>query len=390
MRVLMIAHSNAPWTPNFCRMFQERGDELLLVSFAPFPLDGVTGVPVEFVGSQSWDMHGNKHVYITRIPRVRQLIKRYRPDVIFAPYVASNGMTAVLSWRGPTVVAAVGSDVLSAMEGGGWKRSIRRALLGFICRRAALINTVSHELTEAVVRLGADRARVLEQSFGFDAERFWPDPAMPRTEAAKIVCTRKHEPLYDIATIIAALGRLRAAGHPFTATLACAGSLLERHRELVEQISLQNQVAFTGQLPHDQIPGLLRQGDLYVSASTTDGTSVSLLEALASGLFPVVSDIRANRPWIEHGKNGLLFPVGDAHALTEALVRALRDRELRCAAFQHNLELVRTKANMLDNFRRLAAAMEQVAAAGLIPDGGARSRVSAGPPKSGLNQETRK
>jgi glycosyltransferase involved in cell wall biosynthesis len=72
-------------------------------------------------------------------------------------------------------------------------------------------------------------------------------------------------------------------------------------------------------LLHGDLPGFLRAADVYVSASSSDGTSSSLLEAMASGLYPVVSDITANRPWVEHGKNGLLFAVGDAASLAEAL-----------------------------------------------------------------------
>jgi glycosyltransferase involved in cell wall biosynthesis len=71
--------------------------------------------------------------------------------------------------------------------------------------------------------------------------------------------------------------------------------------------------------------------DVYVSASEVDGTSVSLLEAMASRRAVVVSDIAGNREWVEPGRNGVLFPVGDAALLARALldVAALPDAARR-------------------------------------------------------------
>ena len=71
---------------------------------------------------------------------------------------------------------------------------------------------------------------------------------------------------------------------------------------------------------------------------------VSLLEAMAAGCFPVVSDIAGNREWIEDGVGGLLFPVGDAAALGRCLERALDDRALRARAAEHNRRRVEDSA----------------------------------------------
>jgi colanic acid/amylovoran biosynthesis glycosyltransferase len=66
-----------------------------------------------------------------------------------------------------------------------------------------------------------------------------------------------------------------------------------------------------------------------VSVPTTDGTSVALLEAIATGAAVVASDIPANREWITDGENGLLVPSADATALGKALLRLAADPEER-------------------------------------------------------------
>jgi len=71
---------------------------------------------------------------------------------------------------------------------------------------------------------------------------------------------------------------------------------------------LREFVQFLWRIPREKIPDLLNQADIYVSTSLYDATSVSLLEALASGAFPVVTDIPANREWISDGESGFLLP----------------------------------------------------------------------------------
>ena len=67
--------------------------------------------------------------------------------------------------------------------------------------------------------------------------------------------------------------------------------------------------------------------DLYISASHVDGSSVSLMEALACGLPCVVSDIPANKEWVTDGVNGWIFPDGDVDALAEIILKAVEKRE---------------------------------------------------------------
>ena len=72
---------------------------------------------------------------------------------------------------------------------------------------------------------------------------------------------------------------------------------------------------------------LLGRAEIYLSASLSDSTSVSLLEAMASCAVPVVSDIEGNREWVGEGEGARLFPPGDSAALARALEHALDDSD---------------------------------------------------------------
>jgi glycosyltransferase involved in cell wall biosynthesis len=92
------------------------------------------------------------------------------------------------------------------------------------------------------------------------------------------------------------------------------------------------------------MPDLLSRADIYVSTSLYDGTSVSLLEAMGSGAFPVVTDIPANREWITNGENGFLVSEVDEEFLAQKIIDAIRNHELLRQSFTRNRFIVEQKA----------------------------------------------
>jgi len=109
------------------------------------------------------------------------------------------------------------------------------------------------------------------------------------------------------------------------------GQLREQLQELARSFGITEKVIFRGSVPHDELPSYLNSSDLYVSTSLSDGTSISLLEAMACGLPCVVSDIPANKPWIKEGQNGFRFQPGDHKELATKIISVLSGKELRAS-----------------------------------------------------------
>jgi glycosyltransferase involved in cell wall biosynthesis len=99
---------------------------------------------------------------------------------------------------------------------------------------------------------------------------------------------------------------------------------------LIRQIFLEggvlDQVSFPGQVSYADLPHYYRSTDLYLSASHSDGTSISLLEAMACGQPALVSDIPGNREWVTPGENGWWFPDGNPDALAGEILKAAAQR----------------------------------------------------------------
>jgi glycosyltransferase involved in cell wall biosynthesis len=93
-----------------------------------------------------------------------------------------------------------------------------------------------------------------------------------------------------------------------------------------------------------QMAKLFRQSQITVSVTTHDGTPNTLLEAMACGSFPIVGDIESLREWVIQGENGLLVDPGDPKALTEAILNAISQPDLRKQAGMRNIQLIRERA----------------------------------------------
>lgn len=138
-----------------------------------------------------------------------------------------------------------------------------------------------------------------------------------------IVSARAHEPIYHVADIIAGYAASQVARTDAKLVIAHDGSLNASLRELAASLGVADRVALIGRISEPELAALLRRAAAFVSASEVDGTSVTLLQAMAVGTTCIVSDIPGNREWISPRESGLLFPCGDVRALASALDAAL-------------------------------------------------------------------
>jgi glycosyltransferase involved in cell wall biosynthesis len=121
---------------------------------------------------------------------------------------------------------------------------------------------------------------------------------------------------------------------------------------------LADKVLFGGQVSNKDLAGIYHAADLYVSASHSDGSSVSLMEALGCGLPVLVSDIPGNKEWITEGREGWLFPNGDETALAEGMLRAYEAREKVNSMRIASRRLAEERADWNKNFKKLLEAYE--------------------------------
>jgi glycosyltransferase-like protein len=104
---------------------------------------------------------------------------------------------------------------------------------------------------------------------------------------------------------------------------------IDRFHARLAELGLESSARLMGSLQCDEMERLYRAADLFAFPSTSEGFGLAALEALASGLPVVASDLAAMRTFLWHGRNALLVPVGDSGALGAGLARLARDVGLR-------------------------------------------------------------
>jgi len=123
-----------------------------------------------------------------------------------------------------------------------------------------------------------------------------------------------------------------------------------------------DRVHFGGQVGQRDLPRWYGMTDLYISPSHVDGSSVTLMEALASGLPCLVSDIPGNREWIEEGVNGWTFRDGNVDDLAAKILFAMKNRKSFKKIGEAARKTAEQKADWKKNFGKLLEAYKKVTA----------------------------
>jgi glycosyltransferase involved in cell wall biosynthesis len=144
----------------------------------------------------------------------------------------------------------------------------------------------------------------------------------------KLLVTRNLEPIYDIDTALRVLQQVRKSFPEASITICGSGPERDRLVALAQALEIESAVVFTGRVDNEQIAALYQSADVMVNPSLADNMPNSVLEALASGV-PVVSTEVGGVPYlVQHEKTALLVPVSDVDAMAKAVIRVLETPEL--------------------------------------------------------------
>jgi glycosyltransferase involved in cell wall biosynthesis len=195
-------------------------------------------------------------------------------------------------------------------------------LVSAAARLASHIVCVSHESARVAVAQGTPAHKVTTIWNGIDLTRFsyrGPDVNGPVVTVARL------SPEKDIATLLRAAAEVVQEERSFRLHIAGVGPCRAELETLVERLSLGEHVRFLG--PVADVPHLLSGARFFVLPSVTEGISLTLLEAMASGLAVVATHVGGNPEVVAAGETGWLVPARDPAALAQAMLRLWRDPE---------------------------------------------------------------
>lgn len=271
---------------------------------------------------------GTREVKVKDGPRLffdlRKVIKAINPDLVHAGPIQRCAFLVALAGFKPLVSMSWGYDLLRDAD----RNKLWRWVSKFTLRRSAIMVGDCNTIREKALELGMAEERIVTFPWGVDLKKFIPGKYPPgRGDQFTLLSTRSWEPIYGVDVLAKAFVKAAKQYKDLKLILLGNGSQANQLRGIFNRGRVIEQVVFPGQVSQDDLPRYYNMADLYVSASHVDGSSISLMEALACGRSAAVSDIPGNREWVEPGVHGWLFKDGDSDDLCRVILGAIDQRE---------------------------------------------------------------
>lgn len=218
-----------------------------------------------------------------------------------------------------------GKPIVVNYRGGGAEDFFRRSF-GIVrptLKRASVVVVPSRFLREVFGRRGVETEIVPNI---IDLSRFRPQAG--RSSGMHVVVARNLEDLYDMPTALRAFRRILDRFPQARLSMAGSGSRRQALEQLCAELSIDRAVTFTGRLDNARMTELYRDADLMINPSLADNMPISLLEAMASGVPIVSTDVGGIPYMVREGETALLVPTKDPDAMARAALAVLSDSAL--------------------------------------------------------------
>jgi glycosyltransferase involved in cell wall biosynthesis len=357
MRICYVGDPENTLIHRFVKYPLSRGHEIHLIAayLQPYRIElrrELDGVIVHQVSSQ----RKRKLAFGLDYLGIRSLLRHINPDLVHIHSLTPVAMLVALSGFHPVIFTPWGADVLHTP----FQSRVIHVLTRLALRRVDAIIAQSNAMVAETLKFSGPKP-YFDIQWGVNTDVFRPgiDTSQLRQELGiplthqVVLSPRQFGYKYNIDVIMRAastvLGALPDTTFIFKYYIT-QGDLESELGSLVEELEIQETVRLVGR---DRSPGesharmaeYFNLSDVFVSIPSWDGgTPATILEGLACGVTPIVSDIPTNTEWITHRYNGLVVPDRDPRALAESLISALSHSGLRRKFAERNVALAREKA----------------------------------------------
>ncbi len=279
----------------------------------------------------------------------KRIVRELKPDLVHAGPIQTCAFIAILSGFQPVLTMSWGYDLMQDVHKGRmWEFATRYTLKG-----STFFTSDANVTKDKAVAYGMDPARTLVFPWGVDLDHFKPSTVNLQKTTFTLFCNRTWEPIYGIDVLARAFVKVAQQKDDVELILLNGGSQGNLIRNILQRGDVLERVTFGGQVSQNELPRWYHMADLYISPSHVDGTSVSLMEALACGIPCLVSDIPGNQEWIFEDENGWLFRDGNVDDLAGRILAAMSQREKLPQMGEAGRRVAETRADWKKNSEAL-------------------------------------
>jgi glycosyltransferase involved in cell wall biosynthesis len=289
------------------------------------------------------------NLFLANSIRIVRLLRKIQPDLVHL-HAQHYYSTAIVLSGLPFILNSWGTEVLELPTTSFPRRTL--AKMAAVQARKIIVDARILKYIWKSMGVPAQKTEIIP--FGVDTDVFNPQVngdvvrknlGFERGEIVVISTRAFYSSHYDVECLVKAVPFVLDDCSNVKFIVKGSGPQAHHLRNLAKQLGVVSHVYFVGLVPHHELAQYLRAADIYVSTSRVDSTSVSLLEAMACGVPPVVTNIPGNREWVRENVNGLLFPSGDAKALAEKIIQLSQNAELRRKFGEKCLQIIKERAS---------------------------------------------
>ncbi len=332
---------------------------------------------------------GNKSVSFQQAPgllfELQKIIQKIKPHIIHAGPIQRAALLTAISGFRPLVSMSWGYDLIQDAHRNAWWRWATR----FTLKNSDWLIGDCEAVRKIAVAHGMPNERITTFPWGIDLNHFSPhasDESLKKPlsigavngsnqnekQPFTLLSTRSWEPIYGVDVLAQAFVLAARERPELRLIMLGSGSQAGLLHQIFTKNSLlpssdiqannfqSSRVIFPGQVSFEKLPEYYRSADLYLAATHSDGTSISLLEAMGCACPVLVSDLEGNREWVTPEKNGWLFPEGDAQAMAQAIIKAVDMRTELSQLGQKGRKIVEERADWKKIFQKLLEVYQEV------------------------------
>ncbi|MCH8567784.1 MAG: glycosyltransferase family 4 protein [Balneolales bacterium] len=274
-----------------------------------------------------------KWTWLTARSKVKRWCIEQQVDIVHAFYATNYGLLMAVSGFKPNILTVMGTDVFSYTE----KSWLHEKSTAWILSKVTVITGASEALCKRVMTIRNRPNHVLKIPFGIDTQKFAPfDNKLKSAHSfnndfVKVIAVRHLEFKYglDILVKAIALVQLKAGDIKISVDIYGEGKESKELQDLIAHFGLEEIVNLKGKVKPENVPGILRNAEIFVAPSREESYGVAILEASACGLPVVGSNVGGIPETIEDGVTGMLFETENPSQLADILIELSRNRDKR-------------------------------------------------------------
>jgi glycosyltransferase involved in cell wall biosynthesis len=376
MKICYLANAESIHIQRWVKYFAENGHEVHLISPRSFGNKSIKNVKLYLVKELHSQIRSIRFIFfpmnlLLGIIQVKELIKKIKPDIVHAHYIGEYGLHGALACSQPFIVSAWGSDVLRAPK----KSKLSKYTVPYAIKKADVITTTAEFMKEYLIRtFNVPGGKIIRIPWGIDLKIFHRgyEEGVERLKESlgigansPIILSNRHmDQKYEIQSIIDSIPYVTKK-YPNAIFVFIRGyGSIEFENEMkvrAEKLGVINNTRFVSiRITPEEMAVYLNMADVFISIPKTDQFGSSIMEGMACGAIPIVSDIKVYGQYLEDGKNAFFVNPEKTKEVAEQIINCIEHPELKEKFYKINRKIIEEKEDWNKNAKKMEELYEKL------------------------------